>query len=439
MIKRLFILFTSSMVLLLAQHKSGFGQAAKIDSLDLAPLINRVIQTYPTVQQAIEALNAADMKIELAKSAYLPNALISGSYAHIGPVPSLTIPNLGSFSLAPAENVDASLKINQTITDFGKSRKSVEYEQKSKEISTISVEQVKQKMSMAVIGCYYSLLYFQEAIAIKEDQLNTLREHLKNVEKKVETGSATQFEILSTKVRISTVESQKTDVITSLNFQISYLNMLLGEPAANQHRVKNQLHSDLIPFSEDSLIAVALNNRNEMKMAIKKMGLSQAYQDLVKKHENPVLSAFANGGWKNGYIPELNKPLANYAIGLNLVIPIYDASRTDINTRLAGSAIRSNSYEVDLTRRSITNEVMESINSLKAAISKSELFEMQLSQAKKALELADLKFKSGTLTNLDLLDSENAVSESSLMLLKARTERVVIAYKLKAVLGMNLY
>ena len=31
---------------------------------------------------------------------------------------------------------------------------------------------------------------------------------------------------------------------------------------------------------------------------------------------------------------------------------------------------------------------------------------MQLSQAKKALELADLKFKSGTLTNLDLLDVE---------------------------------
>ena len=176
-----------------------------------------------------------------------------------------------------------------------------------------------------------------------------------------------------------------------------------------------------------------------MKMAQKKMSLSQAYQDLVKKHENPVISAFASGGWKNGYIPALDKPKANYAIGLNLLIPIYDASRTDINTRLAGSTIRSNSYEIDLTKRSITNEVMESINALKAAISKSELFEMQLSQAKKALELADLKFKSGTMTNLDLLDSENAVSESSLMFLKARTERVVIAYKLKAVLGMNLY
>jgi outer membrane protein TolC len=160
---------------------------------------------------------------------------------------------------------------------------------------------------------------------------------------------------------------------------------------------------------------------------------------MVKQHKNPVLGAFASGGWKNGYIPKLDQPKANYAVGFNLLIPIYDASRTNLNTQLAGSAIRSNNYEIDLTRRSITNEVMESTNALRAAVSKSELFDMQLSQARKALELADLKFKSGTLTNLDLLDSENAVAESSLMFLKAKMERVVVIWKLKATLGINLY
>jgi outer membrane protein TolC len=213
----------------------------------------------------------------------------------------------------------------------------------------------------------------------------------------------------------------------------------MGVPANVQHRVRNLLRADLIPFAEDSLIAIALTNRNEMKMAQKKVMLSQAYQNMVRMHENPVLSAFASGGLKNGYIPELAKARANYAIGVSLHIPIYDATRTNLNTQLAGSSIRTNSYEVDQTRRTMTNEVMESINSLKAAISKYQLFEIQLSQAQKALELADLKFKSGTLTNLDLLDAENTVSESSLQLLKASIERVVIAYKLRAALGVNLY
>ena len=417
----------------------GYGQTNATDSLELTPLINKVIQTYPTIQQAAEALTAADLKIELARSAYLPNAMATGSFAHIGPVPSLTIPNTGSFSLAPHNPLNASVNINQTITDFGKTKKNIEYEEKSKQLASLGMEQIKQRMSIAVIGCYYSLLFYQEAVAIKDEQLSALAQHLKNVEKKTETGSATQYEILSTKVRISNVESQKTDVITALNFQNSYLNMLLGEGATAQHRVKNALHTELFPIGEDSLIRIALNNRNEMKIVEKKLVVSQAYQDLVKMHEKPVLSAFATGGWKNGYIPELEKAKANYAVGLSLQIPIFDATRNSLNTQLAGSAIRSVSQEIDLTKRTIANEVMESINSMKAAISKTELFGMQLFLAKKALELAELKFKSGTLTNLDLLDAENAVSESSLLYLKARIDRVMVGYRLKSVLGTNLY
>lgn len=439
MIKHHFRQFSLGVFALLLLVGKGYAQVNASDSLDLVPLIGRVIKTYPTVQQATEALNAADLKIALAQSAYLPNAQVASSYTYIGPVPSLTLPDVGSFSLATHNNINAALNINQTLTDFGKTKKNIEFEEKSKDLSVLGIAQMKQKISVAVIGCYYSMLYFQEAISIKDEQLATLKEHLKNVEKKAETGSATQYEILSTKVRISTVESQKTDVVSSLSIQNSVLNMLLGEPVTNLHKVHRLVKSDLITFAEDSLISFALNNRYELKLAEKKMMVSQAYQDLVEKHENPVLSAFASGGWKNGYIPQLDKPRANYAIGLSLLIPIYDASRTKLNTQLAGSTIRTNSYEVDLTKRTITNEVMESLNALKAAISKSELFGMQLSQAKRALELADLKFKSGTLTNLDLLDSENVVAESSLMYLKATIERVMTGYKLKAALGINLY
>jgi len=436
---RQFLRLSAVLIAIFSFAGKGYSQINPNDSLELAPLIIRVIRTYPTVQQASEALNAADLKIALARSAYLPNAEVSSSFAHIGPVPSLTLPDVGSFSLAPENNISALLNVNQTLTDFGKTKKNIAYEQKSRELSELGVDQAKQKISLAVVGCYYNMLYFQEAIVLKNEQLKTLDEHLKNVEKKTETGSATQYEILSTKVRISTVESQKTDAVTSFNLQNSYLNMLIGEPVTARNRIRKLLHSNLVPFAEDSLISVALNNRKELQIAEKKMGLSQAWQDLVRKHENPVLSAFASGGWKNGYIPELDKPKANYTIGLSLLIPIYDAARTDLNTRLAGSSIRSNSFEVDLTKRTITNEVMECINALKATIAKSALFEMQLSQAKKALELADLKFKSGTLTNLDLLDAENAVSESSLQLLKAKIERVVIDFRLKAALGINLY
>ncbi len=66
-------------------------------------------------------------------------------------------------------------------------------------------------------------------------------------------------------------------------------------------------------------------------------------------------------------------------------------------------------------------------------------YELQLAQALKAYSLAETSFNSGTITNLDLLDSNTSVSESRLQLLKARMDYAASIYKLKAAMGERLY
>jgi outer membrane protein TolC len=70
---------------------------------------------------------------------------------------------------------------------------------------------------------------------------------------------------------------------------------------------------------------------------------------------------------------------------------------------------------------------------------KEQQFKLQLEQAQKAYSLAETSFRSGTITNLELLDANTAVSESRLMLLKARIEYAASIYRLKTALGERLY
>ena len=58
---------------------------------------------------------------------------------------------------------------------------------------------------------------------MNRQRLKTLQEHLDFIEKKLITGSATQYEILSTKVKISSVESMGIDLQTNLKNQITEL------------------------------------------------------------------------------------------------------------------------------------------------------------------------------------------------------------------------
>jgi outer membrane protein len=87
----------------------------------------------------------------------------------------------------------------------------------------------------------------------------------------------------------------------------------------------------------------------------------------------------------------------------------------------------------------VTNEIQDAEAYMKAAGDKIRQFELQLIQADKAYSLAETSFRSGTITNLDLLDANNAVSESRLMLMRARIDYSASIYKLKAAIGERIY
>jgi outer membrane protein TolC len=86
----------------------GIGQAYAAvpvsDTLQLEDAIIQMVKQYPTINLAIEGLNASDAKIGMARSGYLPDVDISAAYARIGPVPSFNFPEFGHIKLYPENN-----------------------------------------------------------------------------------------------------------------------------------------------------------------------------------------------------------------------------------------------------------------------------------------------------------------------------------------------
>ncbi len=415
------------------------GQSLLKDSLNLNEIISEVVNNHPIVKKAIEDLNASDAKIGVARANLQPYVDFESSYTRIGPVSSIAIPDLGSFTLFPHDNYTGNINASQTLIDFGKTNKSIEIEKQGKVLNNQTVEQVKQKLSQVVIGNYYMLVYLQEAIKIKDEQLNTLKEHLEFVKKKQETGSATRYEILTTQVKISTTENQKTDLQTARTVQVSQLNSLLGKPQSVEEHVKIDLTAPLSEMLYDSLISTALQNRDEMKLAAEKAKLAGLHYDLTTKQNNPVFNAYVSGGFKNGYIPDLYQARPNFVAGIGLKIPIFDGYRSKYNTLQAKSAIQINDDETEITRRNVINDVVESEAGVTASQKKVEQSELQYKQATDAYNLAKISYESGVITNLELLDNSTALSESRLMLLKARIDHTVNLYKLKSSIGERLY
>lgn len=425
------------------QESKPSGGAPKLsDTLSLDQVLAAVVQNHPSVKEAEEALNTADARIGLAKSVLYPNVDASANYTRIDPVSSFSFPIGGKtveIQLPTQDNYSAGLNYSQVLYDFGKTSRNVAVEKESKTLASETVEQVKQKLCLAAASCYFTLSYLQKAIGIKDEQIKTLNEHLQSDVKKQATGSATEYQILTTRVKISGVESQKTDLENALRVQLTVLNTLLGEPESSIHHVTPDVMVSIPSVPADSAISFAYANREEIKIAREKESLAQLKLQMTKAQNFPVLSAFATGGYKNGYIPDLYALKANFTAGIGIRVPIFDGNRKKYNVAMAQSSIESAAYETDLAQRNITTEVIQARTNLLSSQKKVDLFTMQLKQAQQAFDLAKVSYASGAITNLELLDAETALADSELQLMKAKVDLSASLFQLKNALGLPLY
>jgi outer membrane protein len=409
------------------------------DSLSLENVIHQIIKNHPSIKAAEESINNANARIGLAKTGYYPEADITANFSNLQPVTRISIPNLGTFQLYPQNNYSASVNYRQVVYDFGRTRQNIEIENENKAVGEQALEQVRQKMSLYAVNVFYNLDFIQAAIEIKNEEIEALNEHLRYVEKMFATGSATEYQVLATKVKISTIESQKVDLVAALTSQQASMNSLLGNNQAVTPMVRNELSVSVPVIPKDSIESYAFKNRDEILLNQKKTSLAELRYGITKLQNKPLLSFQATAGAKNGYLPDLNKPTPNYVVGIGLRVPLFDAMRNKYNLAQAQSAITSLSFESEMTRRNISNELFEAEAYMLAAKKKIGQFELQLVQALKAYSLAETSFRSGVITNLDLLDADTSVSESKLMLLKARIDFAASIYKLKAAMGERLY
>jgi outer membrane protein TolC len=147
------------------------------DSLSLSDVMTAVINNYPALKKAEKEIESANAKIDLTKTAYLPDVNFATSFTLIGPAPTITFGG-NKVPLSPPDLYSAAVSVNENLYDFGKTSKNVALDEQNREMTKLSVTQLKQRLSLALMGNFFSITFLQEAVNIKNEQLKTLNEHL---------------------------------------------------------------------------------------------------------------------------------------------------------------------------------------------------------------------------------------------------------------------
>lgn len=427
------LLVISGMPVIIGQSNAGSDGV-----ITLSQALKLSVQNRPLLKQKEEELNSLRFRIEQQKSAYLPEVDAQISYLLMEPLPAFSFGGK-DFELAPANNYNATVAAQYILYDFGK--RDAQMETLRSHQQTIMDEQtlIKLNLTNQTVRVFYSILFLKQSISEKYAEAATLKEHLKITEGKIASGTATEYDVLSTKTRLADNENAIVELKNEQAKQEIALKELTGLERKASIAVTGEFFTAPVLANADSLMEVALAQRSEFKLITDAQNSAKLQKASISLMNKPVLNGRAMYGIKNGYEPNIDVLRGNWAVGLSLGIPIFNGNLRESREMEIESGVLASDQKMEQTKQSINTEIFQALNDLASNNEKLAITDKQIAYAEKSLERATLQYESGTGTNLDVLDASTMLTQARLMHLQVMFRGVLNYYTLKNAVGDKLF
>lgn len=407
--------------------------------LTLQQALDLAVKNNPVVTEANAAVKGSAARLGQSTSAYFPTVSIEGSYARLEPDPFIPFPGFGAIQLFPEDNYDAHVRVGYTLVDFGrrsKSRTAALYNLSSTRYQSALV---RENLAFQTIQVYYAIILLQQSISVQQQELKSLNEYLVLAQKRQESGSATSFDVLTTKVKVAGAENQLTDLQNALNKQLIYFRRITGIAPGTPIIFSEELMETPGHFNETELVQQAYNNRLEVKDSRDSLAGASAALAAAKAENYPSLDVGFSYGVKNGYLPDLQEIKTNTVSAARVDIPLFNGLRTYNRVQEQKAVLTAAQARERDTEDSVTAEVRQALSDVNSNEEKIAAAELQVSLATESVAQAKVRYTNGVITNLDLLNVQNSLDEARLLRLRSLYAYAISRKALDKAVGSSLY
>lgn len=419
------------------------------DSLTVEQAVQKVLQNSHSLKKLNSQIGAAGAKINEAQSAFLPTVAADLSYANIGPMDNLKMDFEGmSMQSVPMNNYDAHVGANIVLYDFGKRKLGVEAAKVNEKSMKDQSAGITSFMTFQTLSIVTNIAMLRQGIEIQNENITSLQRHLDLVKKRVETGTGTDYDVLKTEAQLSSSRAGLLDIENGLQKLRITLATLMGVSVDSLHPVKITFDSTKFMTNTDSLISVALNQRTEIISAKNAITGIKVQREIIGKENTPNLGAAVSAGFKDGFPNEADikgdfprtivKPEFNYSAGIQLHIPIYDGARKRYHASEAEANLRVAEESLSEANDKVKSDILQAVADVNTAYAKLSNSILQVNVNKESLRLAKAKLEAGTITNDDLLDTQNDYTKAQLENLQDLARYTLNLYALDQATGKSV-
>ena len=416
----------------------------------LNQLVRAAIDYAPRIKEQQQTVLMGDFRTKIQESALKPQISTEASVTRIDPVAKAQFAfgtSSTSIQFQPNMNYNVNIGGNYVIYDWGKQFANIDKTRLETNLAKTGLEGLKNVYAYQVASLYYGIIYNLKAIEVQKGQLKLIKDNNLNTENRVKRGDGLDFDLVSGEVRFKNADSRLTDIQSQLERQYIYLSSLIGKDAHGMINEGTDFNLGTAELSVEGALNQAQTNNYDLKTLKDRDLIAASDIKIAQMSALPNLSATAQVGVRNGYVPRINGEQPDFSddfrlnsvIGVRLNIPVYTGHRGAYQTEVAKLNREMLKYTVDVTNQTLKRDLEAAKNEYNSAKNKLDLSESNVKQAQYALKLANIRYQNGVLTNIEIENAQTALRDAQFTQLQYQYQMALAKLEMNRLTGVKFW
>ncbi|MFH1005907.1 MAG: TolC family protein [Candidatus Latescibacterota bacterium] len=333
------------------------------------------------------------------------------------------------------ESYSTHLAVIQPIYNGGAEWSGIRMATQAHKISQYALKDAEQETTLRIKRAYFGVLKAQEVISLAQEATSATEEHLRQVRRKFEVGSGNRADVLRWEVQLAQDLGNAVEAENGLAIARAVLNESMG--------VGLEENWKLVPVSMDEVGAHALpEDRIGPSLAVHPsvqtaqacVALGQTGVRMAQSGFAPKINVAYNHSWEQDDTIGLDGD-NTWNVSVQAQFPIFNSFGDYAGVRKAKAEKRRAETTAENVRKGILLQATRASLNLKSAHTRISIARKEVSLAQESLRVVQNGYDVGTLSSLDLIDSQLSNSSARAHLIHAVYDYCIAEAELARAMG----
>ena len=387
---------------LLTAAVSGTAFAADTVQLDLHDSVQMALENNRTIRQALTDVDAAKWTLSKARRTMGPTVTWTSGANRIGGDSLDSAHNAHALGMGPAYDYSWTNTAQGVMPLYNGSVKGqIKQARYGLNAQDLALEETKQAIRLQATSDYYNILQCRNLIDVEQESVNTLQEHLDNVNAQYRVGTVAKSDVLASQVQLANAQQALVTAQNNYDIAVSTLNNVIGLPTDTVLDIRDQLKYTKYDLTQDDCTNYALDNRADGAAKRYAVKAAEAAVETAKAGYQPTVNADVNkaiGGEKPFRHDHTNSD--SWSAGVNASWNVFNNGQTQASVNSANMALAKAKEAAAQTDDQIRLDVRTAYLGLQAAEKNIQTTSVAVTRAEEDYKIAQVRYSAGVGTNL---------------------------------------